>query len=1422
ESWDPVRDRTTGAQDQRFLLITDLGLVAKMNADRSHDVFVQSIKSGAPAAGVTVQVLGRNGLPVVSATTDAEGHARLPRLDDFKHEKAPVAFLALRADDLSFLPFQRSDRKLELSRFDVGGVVTGGRPRLDAYLFSDRGLYRPGDLFHVAYIVKSADWRAPLAGVPLEAVVTDPRGLEVQKERVALPASGFAELSYRTDENGQTGSWAASLYLVEANGKRGELVGSTTVRVQEFLPDRMRIAAHLSTERAEGWVSPKDLSARVSLQNLFGTPAESRRIAAEVMLSPARPVFRAWKDYVFTDPLQAKNGFSDRLADGQTDAKGEAVFALDLERFEKATYRLTFSAMGYEAAGGRGVAAATSVLVSPRPFLVGYKPDGELRYVARGSDRSVRLVAVGPDLAAAEVKGLDAELVEQRWVSVLARQGDGSYHYESVRRETGRGKAPLAIGTKGLRYALPTSAPGDFLIVVRDGARTELARIPFSVAGAANVAPALEKNAELQVKLSRTDWAPGERIDLQITAPYVGAGLITVERDRVYAWKWFKTTTTSSVQSIQVPAGLEGNGYVSVAFVRALDSQEIFTSPLSYGVAPFSVSRESRTLRIDLSAPELARPGEPFKIRYSAQRSGKAVVFAVDEGILQVARHETPDPLAYFFQKRALEVRTDQILDLILPEFSVVQALSAAGGDGQAAIARNLNPFKRKRDPPAVYWSGIVDVDDTERELTWTVPESFSGAVRVMAVAVSPTALGAAARTSLVRGDFVITPSVPTFVAPGDVFEVSVGVASNVDGAGPDARVKLELTASDQLEVQDGAERSLAVGQGREASATFRLRANGKLGSAALRFVATQGVKLARQSVDLSIRPAAPFETVILSGQVRPGQKQEQPIARRMSPEYRTLEVSASPLPLGLARGLVDYLSKYPYGCTEQLVSQAFPAIVLRGRPEFGFGPEKVETNLASALRTLRARQNAEGAFGMWAANGFVSEFQTIYALHFLTEAKERQYPVPQEVLQRGLEYARGLAVSRPRSLGEARVQAYALYVLTRNGFVTTRELVALRETLDKRKDQAWRRDLVAVHLAATYALLKQEGAAAALIGEVRPGTPQQTDYGLFYDGLVYDAQLLYVLARHFPDRLARLPPEAIDALARPIAAGSFNTLSSAYAVLALDAYARAAGAGAAQVEATLAELVADGKARPLVLPGGLFPKVTFTADATKLRLQSTGALPVFWQATLAGFEVALPAAEVKSELEVFRELQDGSGKAVHEAKLGAELEVHVKVRSLGRWLPNVAIVDLLPGGFEPVLEERTPVAAQEDEGSADRSRPGSRVSAEAEGDGEGGDDGEGPPPEGTVGREPRRAPPGALPIGTPASTWAPEYADVREDRVVLYGPVGPGVQEFVYRVRATNRGDFAVPPPLAESMYDRSVKGRGLPARLTVTGSDH
>src|SRR5699024_8619021 len=158
--------------------------------------------------------------------------------------------------------------------------------------------------------------------------------------------------------------------------------------------------------------------------------------------------------------------------------------------------------------------------------------------------------------------------------------------------------------------------------------------------------------------------------------------LITIERDQVYAHAWFQADTTASVQRIRVPDGLEGNAYVSVQFLRDPDSDEIFTSPLSWGVAPFEVDREARTLAVNLDVPASARPGEPVTTTVDTAERARVAVFAVDEGILQVAGYRVPDPLDHFFRKRMHQVGTAQILDLLLPEFSRFQSLLAApGGD---------------------------------------------------------------------------------------------------------------------------------------------------------------------------------------------------------------------------------------------------------------------------------------------------------------------------------------------------------------------------------------------------------------------------------------------------------------------------------------------------------------------------------------------------------------------------------------------------------------------------------------------------------------------------------------------------------------------------------------------------------------------
>lgn len=1370
-SWDPVKKVPTGMETQRMILVTNLGLLVKEEQDGGRKVFVQSIHSGDPAVGAQVDVIGKNGLVLLSRSTNEGGMALFPPLDSFEREKTPTAFLARYADDLSFIPYDWPDRRLDFSRFDTGGVQTSKDPgHLMAYLFSDRGIYRPGDEIRVGLIVKPQDWKRDLTGVPLEIVVTDPRGVVIHERKIRLSGFGFEEIRYTTEENGPTGGYQFAVYIVK-DDKRAALLSSTMVRVEEFLPDRMKIATRFSKERPEGWVLPKDLKAMVSLRTLFGTPAAARRISASLTFSPRAPFFRSHQDYTFRDPNQEKKTFSERLEDTETNEEGEAEFDLDLERFHKAFYRLSFLAEGYEGGGGRAVTSESSVFASDLPFLLGYKPDGDLKYIRRDSRRSVRIIAVDPVLKQISAEALTRELVEQRYVSVLTRQRDGTYKYESVQKDILLSSAAFSVPAAGLDYDLPTGTPGDYVLLFRDAEGAEILKVPFSVIGEANLTRSLERNAELQVKLSRSDYAPGESVEMRITAPYMGAGLLTIEKERVYAYKWFRTRTTSSIQRITIPEDLEGNGYVNVAFVRAADSPQIYMSPLSYGVQPFTVSVERRTNRIDLEIPKEAQPGEPYRIRFRNSRKGRIVVFAVDEGILQVAGYKTPDPLARFFEKRALEVQTAQIVDLILPEYALIRSLSAPGGGEYEALGKNLNPFKRKRDKPIAYWSGIQDAGPEWQEVAFDMPDYFNGTVRVMVVSVSPDAIGVAEQKGLVRGPFVLSPNVPLFAAPGDEFEVTVGVHNGVENSGPLAKVETQLETSTHLEVVGPRLVSLTVPEGRERVARFQVKAGSRLGSGNLTFKVSGAGRQAKASVELSVRPTVPYMTTVVSGHMRKA-REEVVVPRKMFPHFRILEASVSTVPLGLARGLATYLDKFPYTCTEQLVSRAVPAMFLRKRPEFGYAPEKVEADLSQALRVLMARQNSEGAFGFWAANSHVSPFQTTYALHFLTEAREGGYSVPESIIVRGLRYLDMQAAKQPSSLAEAREVSYALYVLTRNGRVTTHSANALRQWLEAKGPDDWEKDLVAVYLAAVYKMLHMDREALGLIRDFRMGESQAEDYGNFYDGLLRDAQYLYILARHFQERLRNVTGDDILKIVDPIAKGQFNTTTSAFTILALDAYVGAIGPPQPQA-AKLAEVREDGGIGPLVLPGGMFPKVNFSERAAKVRVQNLGRDLLFHQTTQAGFDLAPPREPIKNRIEVFREYAGVEGGSTSKVRLGSQIEVRFKLRALeGVQHANVAVVDLFPAGFEVVL-----VPAEGAEGNA-------RIAAAG-------------------------------------STWRADYADVREDRVVLFGTVGPEVQEFVYRIRSTNKGRFQTPPLFAESMYDRSVKARGMAGSIEVTDAE-
>jgi uncharacterized repeat protein (TIGR01451 family) len=1381
--WVRVGENVTA---NRFILVTDLGILLKRNADASREVFVQSLIKGEPAPEVKIITLAKNGEFLHETATDVQGHASVPNVEHFRREKLPVCVIARQGNDVAFLPFDRPDRLLDFSRFDIEGVLASEKEALDGFLFTERGVYRPGDTVHVGGIGKRRDWAGSLEGLPLILEVRDSKEELLDSQKITLGEDGFFDAEVETADESPTGTYTARLYLLPNadNEDSRILLSRTGFRVEDFQPDRMKLGIALSTQPGHAWVQPGDVKATVNLQTLFGMAAAKRRVSAKLTLDPADFSFPKHPGFTFHNRLKkekedgenesAAAGTEVELGEQTTDDNGNAVFNLALERFSDGVFSAEFFTEAFEPDGGRSVRGAQTFLVAPLAYVVGWKSDGDLSYIGMDTPRSLKMIAVGPDLNLLAVPGLTQRIIHIRHVSVLTKQENGNYAYVSTKREQTLSEAALPLAVDGASFTLPTNKAGEYRFELRDDEGHVVCATPFTVVGKGDAERSMERDAELEMKLASTSLKSGQPLEFSLRAPFTGAGLATIERDRVLAWQWIKQGTPSATHSITVPEGLEGTGYVNVSFVRALDSPEIFTSPLSYAVQPFAADEDKRRMLVEIDAPQRVKPGTTMKIGFKTTKPGRIVVYAVDEGIHQVTNYKLPDPLKHFMRKRALEVESEQILDLILPEFSLLMKQKAFGGSEDVALKMHLNPFKRRKEAPVVFWSGLVDCGPDRQEVTYDVPDYFAGSLKIMAVAVAEDNVGTAQTQATVKGPFVLTPNAPFFAAPGDEFTASLTVANNLEGPTAPGIIALKVESTEHLEVLPPLEMNLEVGPGKEATARFKVRVKDELGGAELTFFASAGGEEAKRSTTLSVRPASPFMTHVQSGYFRLG-KQDIAVKRDMFPEFRKTNATVSTAPLGLARGLESYLREYPYGCSEQITSRAMSRLLLADEVDFGFDKAEAVQQLDDAFMMLRTRQSGNGGFGYW--DGFCDakpDFLSVYVTEFLTEARDAGYAVPSDILDSARNRMKQMARVKTASLDEAAFQAAAIYLLTRNGEVTTNQVLNLRDTLEKEYKDKWEGTMSGAYLASTYMLLKQEKEGRALMDVYRRKANPKPFMerwlgGWWSDPQVRNAQAFSLMCRHFPNIAGDFGYDDLALITEPIAKHRFNTISSATSIMALKAYT--ALAKKSDVKLSISEVARAAGVEPklLVPPSAGILSAAFAPDAGTIRFnldQAKSDLGAFYQVVEAGFEKGDSKEKIADGFEVFRELVDADGKAVEKLKVGQSVTVKLVIRNISpEDQTNVALLDLLPGSFE--VEQGT-------------LRPG------------------------------RNTIPGA------------DFVEVREDRNVFFTNVKKGeMQVFTYRIKPIAAGTFVVPPVYAEAMYDQNFKGRAPGGKLVVESAE-
>ena len=1322
-------------ETKRLVLLTDLGLLTKHDNNGKTDVFVSSIKDGGPVEGAKVSIIGKNGVPVLEKVTDKDGHVSFANVNNFTFEKYPVAVEARLNGDMSYIPYDNYANRLNFSKFSVGGDYDyGNTNRVKADIFSDRGIYRPGEKINFGVVFRTADMNTP-AKLPVNISVSDPTGKQIFDQTINIGASGLSSFSTDLSKTAISGN-----YVIRIRTKDYYFVAEKTLKVADFVPDRMKMSVDFNGTVKKGWQVGRSLPFRAVLTNLFGTPAAQRKITSDLFIAPKKLSFDEYKGYSFNHGLvDADNNDAKKMSLGekQTDDKGVVDYNVDASSYQNGMYEITVSAEGYEPDGGRSVGASTRVIYSPLPYMVGFKADGGINYIKKNTKRKIGFIAIDNDLSRVSLADLALKTEKLEKVSSLVKDKTGIYRYQTINKRQLVSEDDWYISDDAeSAKMIDTSSPGNYRLSLTEKKTDKLlADIVYTVVGEEKHDSG-DKTAEIELKLDKEEYNNGEEIKAALTVPYTGYGIISVESSKLHSYKWFKTDQKHTTLNITVPADVKGNAYVNVAFVRDFGSKEIFMSPLSYAVEPFRVNRKKYQLNVDMQITdefggkkEVFEPGETINIHYKAGEKAKIIVYGADEGILQLTGYKLPGLLDTFLAKKALSVNTSQILDLIIPDFSKIKEYSHIGGDTDengGTLQSNHNPFPRKNDKSVVFWSKVMDADTDEKVYSYTLPDTFNGSMRIMAVvsAANGVKTSAVAKRIKSRGSFIAMPNVPLAVSPGDKFNVSVGLTNLKDNADD---FTVELSTDEKIGVNGQNKQQVTIQQNKEKLVEFNISALDKIGSASLTFnVSDSKGKKQKVTSSLSVRPISPYLTSVVSGYAK-GKLKVKDIKIPMYDNLASFKVTAGKSPLILLTGLDDYLKSFSFDCTEQITSKIF-ALIAR-EPD---GEKKYQKEFNEYISDLSSRQLPNGGFALYPYGSNAAKFPSMYVLHFLLHAQKKGYVINSGMLSNLKSWAISeINADDVSSLYDAKIKAYGIYLLTLSGEVTTSYVLSLHSKLDAQfKD--WNSSFISVLMASTYKMLGDADKANAMIKDYDPDKKTE-DTEIFYGENVSDyAFYIYLRSSVFNDKMFD-NKVVIERLLAPVMNHDYNTLSALYSVLALSSV----GENEAQ-EINLKIL--DGK-------GEIIKAETEKAVSLEFDLTGKNAVSMvsdteglYYVINNSGFPLKISSSESKG-IEIVREYQI-DGRKTDKVKIGENIDVVLRIRSKnGKDNYNLALIDLYTGGFEYVSDSFT--------GDID-------------------------------------------------------YTDIKDDRLIAYLSVGNAeVKELRYKVKATSKGKFAVPPSELKSLYN-------------------
>jgi uncharacterized protein YfaS (alpha-2-macroglobulin family) len=1258
----PKKDDDYSDLATQWFIVSDLGLTAFSGHDGIH-VFVNSLATAAASAQTEVRLVARNNEVVTTKRTDGAGHAVFePGFARGEGGMTPALLVATDSHgDYGFL-------NLAGPAFDFSDRGVGGRAApagLDAFVYTERGVYRTGETVHVTALLRDPVGLAA-TGAPLTLVVERPDGVEYRRAVVVDQGLGGRNLDVAIAPTATTGTWRVHAY---SDPKR-PAIGEASFMVEDYVPDRMEF--DLAT-KVKAVAQGKPFEVTLEGRFLYGAPAGELDIAGNVRVQPAagRPGFDG---YQFGAGERDETAKAEQALEDlpQTDKGGKAKFDVTIDKLPDTSRPLEAQVTVTMAEpGGRAIERKLTLPVTPPAAMIGVKPLFAGGSLGENDTATFDVAVVAPDGAAVPRTGLRYTLqkIERRYQ--WYRQ-DGSWNYEPIQqtKRVADGAIDVAAGQPG-RISVPVVWGRYRLEVTSPDGGAAAAVVSFNAgfyAEASADTPDL-----LETALDKPEYSPGETMTVAVTARTAGKVMLNVVTDKVVA------TVSRNVQvglnQMTVPVGRDwGNGgYVVATLLRPLDAAAKRMPGRAIGVQWFTVERKAKTLAINMELPQLARPSRtlrvPVKIDGLAGQEARLVVAAVDVGILNLTGYKPPSPDDYFLGQRRLTAEVRDLYGQLIDGMQATRGQIRTGGDGAAAELQGSPPTQ----PPVTLYSGIVTVGrDGTAEVSFDIPE-FAGTVRVMAVAWSRDKVGHAAADVTVRDPVVATATLPRFVLVGDKSNLQLEL-DNVEGPAGEYRVEVEgdgpvrLGAAPPRTVQLRAKQrnrlSIPLSSSSAGVADLKVRLAGP-GDFTLDRTYHVAAKPATQVLTRrTVRTIAPGESLALSGDMFPD----------LVPGTGSVALSVGPSTALDVATLLKALDRYPFGCSEQITSRALPLLYVNelsveAHLSLDTG---IDQRIRDAIERLLARQGSNGSFGLWSAGGDDAWLDG-YVTDFLTRARERGFAVPDAGFKLALDRLRNFAVNAPEpKKNGGRDLAYALYVLARNGVAPVGDL---RYIADAKLDEV-ATPIAKAQIAAALGLmgdrLRAERAYAAALAALVPNAQGSRAAREDYGSNLRDAAAVVMLTAegNAPSPTVVAAVQKVEA-ARETAPAATSTQENAWMVLA----ARAIG------KQSPLSLDVGGEAlrKPLyrtIRSGEL--------QAQPFRVTNTGDAPVRAVVSVSGAPVTPePAAERGFKIERSYYTLDGTPADPAKARQNQRFAVVLKVTEPAPQYGRVMVADYLPAGFE-------------------------------------------------------------------------------------------------------------------------------------------